>query len=204
MTRHVLLVALLLVSAAACGKSAQQARPEDAAKTATAGAPAAPPSTAPIAQDTTRPTSVAAKAVDFTELESLLPELPGWTRSDTKGEQITMPATYSRAQARYEKDAAHIELEITDTALNQLLLAPLSMFVAAGYSERSDEGFKQATKIGVHPGMEEWNIDSKRGEVTAVVAARFVVHATGYDVDAIDSVRAAAQAVDLAKLATLK
>mgnify|MGYP003383265759 CR=1 FL=1 len=204
MTRQVLLVALLTVSAAACAKSGPQQQAEDAGKKTAAGALEAGRPPAQVAQDSSRQTSVAGKAVDFETLKSVLPELAGWARGDTKGEQMTMPVSYSRAQARYEKDAAHIELEITDTALNQLLLAPLSMFIATGYSERSDEGFKRAARIAGQPGMEEWNLDSRHGEVTAVVAARFIVHATGHDVEAIDSVRAAVQAVDLARLATLK
>lgn len=222
MTRHALLFTLLMTSAAACGKSEQEKQAEDAAKKLEAGAQQVQQGAqqmAQAAQDNSKQmaqglqqmaqgfqqmTQGAGKAVEFEELKALLPEVNGWARSEAKGEQMTMPVSYARAQARYDKDAAHIELEITDTALNQLLLAPISMFLAAGYSERSDEGFKRATKVGNQPGMEEWNVDSKRGEVTAVVANRFIVHATGHNVDAIDSVRATVQAVDFARLANLK
>ena len=111
----------------------------------------------------------AAKPVDFEQLKSALPEVSGWTRSNARGEQVNMPVAISRAEARYTKDNSRVELEIVDTALSQLLLAPMSMFLGSGYSERSDDGFKRAAKVGGQPGFEEWNTDDKRGEVTAVV-----------------------------------
>ncbi len=120
----------------------------------------------------------AAKPVDFEQLKSALPEVGGWTRANPRGEQVNMPVAISRAEARYTKDNSRVELEIVDTALSQLLLAPVSMFLGSGYSERSDDGFKRAAKIGGQPGFEEWNTDNKRGEVTAVVGEP--VHREGH------------------------
>lgn len=145
-----------------------------------------------------------AKPVDFEQLKALLPEVNGWTRSGSRGEQVNMPIAISRAEARYRKDESEIELEITDTALSQMLLAPMSMFLASGYEERSDEGHKKATKIADQPAMEEWNARSKRGEVTAVVANRFIVKATGRDVADLGAVKQIIGAVSLSKLASLK
>jgi hypothetical protein len=207
-------LAALICSLAACGRSEQQ-QAEEAAKQIEQGAQqmaqGAQQSSEQFAQGLQQMaqgfqqlTKNAAPAVDFEQLRALLPEVDGWTRSDAKGEQLTMPVSYSRAQARYAKDTSQIELEITDTALSQLLLAPMSMFLAAGYSERSDEGFKRSTKIAGQPGIEEWNTTSRRGEVTAVIGNRFVVHATGRDVASLDVVRGLVESVDLSKLATLK
>ena len=146
----------------------------------------------------------AAKPVDFEQLKSALPEVSGWTRTSPRGEQTNMPVAISRAEARYTKDQSRVTLEIVDTALSQLLIAPVSMFLASGYSERSDDGFKRSAKIGGQPGFEEWNHDDKRGEVTAVVANRFIVKGRGHQVDSLDTVRGVVEAVDLGKLATLK
>lgn len=145
-----------------------------------------------------------AKPVDFEVLKALLPELGGWTRTNARGEQVNMPIAISRAEARYQRGDSTIELEITDSALSQLLLAPMSMFLGAGYSERSDEGFKRSTKIGGQPGYEEWNTDSKHGEVTTVVANRFIVKADGRDVSDLAPVRQLIEAVDVSKLAGMK
>jgi X-X-X-Leu-X-X-Gly heptad repeat protein len=145
-----------------------------------------------------------AKPVDFEQLKSALPEVNGWTRTNPRGEQTNMPVAISRAEARYTKDNSRVELEIVDTALSQLLLAPVSMFLGSGYSERSDDGFKRSAKVGGQPGFEEWNSDDKRGEVTAVVANRFIVKGTGHQVENLDTVRSVVEAVDLGKLGSLK
>jgi hypothetical protein len=142
--------------------------------------------------------------VDFEQLQALLPTLEGWMPADARGEQLPMPVMYSRAETIYHKDDSRIELEITDTALHQLLLAPMSMFLASGFSERSSEGFKRSVQIGGQPGLEEWHSGSQRGEVTAVVSNRFIVTARGRDVTDLEAVRKAVEAVDFAKLTTLE
>jgi hypothetical protein len=78
------------------------------------------------------------------------------------------------------------------------------MFLGSGYSERSDDGFKRSAKIAGQPGFEEWNTQDKRGEVTAVIANRFIVKGTGHQVDSLDTVRSVVESVDLGKLASLK
>ena len=145
-----------------------------------------------------------ATAVDFEELIALLPEVDGWTRGKPRGEQVTMGVAISNAKASYTKDESSVDLEITDSSFNQLILAPFSMYLAAGFSERSTEGYKKGTTIGGHPGFESWQNDSRRAEVTAVVANRFVVQATGRNVDNAEAVKAFVQAVDFSKLAALK
>jgi Ni/Co efflux regulator RcnB len=145
-----------------------------------------------------------AKPVDFEQLKSAMPDVGGWTRTNPRGEQVNMPVAISRAEARYTKDNSRVELEIVDTALSQLLLAPVSMFLGSGYSERSDDGFKRSAKVGGQPGFEEWNSQDKRGEVTAVVGNRFIVKGTGHQVENIETVRGVVEAVDLGKLAALK
>jgi hypothetical protein len=144
------------------------------------------------------------EVVDYEVLKGMLPQVGGWTQASVRGEQVSMPMKTSRAEARYSRGESNVELEIIDSAVNPMFLAPLSMFMASGYSERSDEGFKRAAKIGGFPGIEDWNSNSRRAEVTAVVNNRFVVQATGHDVEDLAAVRAIVDAVDLAKLGTLK
>ncbi len=145
-----------------------------------------------------------AKAVAFEELIALLPEPAGWTRSKPRGEQISMGMDMSRAHGDYEKGESSIDLEITDSSFNQLFLAPLTTYLAKGYSERTNDGYRKAAPVGGHPAFETWNSDSRRAEVIVVVANRFVVQATGRNVDSAEPVRALAQAVDFSRLAALK
>ena len=52
-----------------------------------------------------------------------------------------------------------VELEIIDAALSPMLLAPMSMFLSAGFSERSGEDFRQSTRVGEYPALEESHRD---------------------------------------------
>lgn len=222
MTKRIVVASLVLAAAAGCGKSTEEQQAEKAAEQIQQGAQTMQQGAEQMARGAQQSSEQmaqglqqmaqgfqqmaqgAAKTVDFEELKALLPEVDGWTRGDARGEQVNLPVSMSRAEARYRQDNSSIELEITDTALNPLLLAPMSMFLTSGYSERSDEGFKRATKVGSHPAMEDWNSRSKRGEVTAVVANRYIVQATGHDVTDLAPVRAVVEAVNLSKLASLK
>jgi hypothetical protein len=211
MMRRLAIGTLVLACAGACGKSAQQKQAEDAAKNlqqaaqqmANGGMAQGMQQMAQGLQQMAQG-NPNAKAVDYEALKGLLPEVSGWARSDEKGEQLSMPVAYSHAEAQYLKDDARVHLEITDTALSQILIAPMSMFLATGYSERSDDGFKRATKVGGQPGMEDWEAKSKHAEVTALVGNRFVVSGKGDDVDSVDTVRKVVESVDFAKLSALK
>jgi hypothetical protein len=142
--------------------------------------------------------------VDFEKLVALLPDAAGWTKGKSSGQQTAMFVPTSTAQVTYSKGGMNVELQLTDSALNQMILGPFSMMMAAGYSERSSSGYKKSTTLGSAPAYEEWNSDAKSGEVTAVVANRFVVSGKGSNLDSIDSLRGVVSQVDLGKLAALK
>jgi len=148
------------------------------------------------------PTGV--RVIAFESLKPLLPPFSGWTQTDTKGEQLSAPVSHSRAETRYRRNEERIALEIVDTATSPLLLAPFAMFVAPGYSERSEDGFKRAVRLNGQPGAEEWNVKAARGEVIAIVANRFLVRATGYHVGDLDAARTLVESVDFARLLALR
>ena len=198
-------VAALLWTTASCGSAPKETPAADVARAA------APASTVTLRGTTGRSDAVAQPAVqlirpaiDYEALKVALPELDGWRRAETKGEQLTTPIAYSRAQARYQRDSSHIDLEISDTGMSPQLLAPVSMFLTAGFSERSDDGYKRAVKVSGQPGLEAWNGRSQEGEVTAVIRDRFIVHAVGHEMSNIDPVRTLVAAVDLSKLPSVK
>jgi hypothetical protein len=143
-------------------------------------------------------------AVDFQKLIALLPEGNGWTRSKPKGEQVSVGGAMSLAKAEYQRGDASIDLEITDSSFNQLVLSPFTMFLAAGYSERSGDDYAKSAQVAGNPGFEKWTHGARRGEVTVVVGNRFIVQATGRNVDDIGPVRSLVKSVDLTRLASLK
>jgi hypothetical protein len=157
-----------------------------------------------MAQGLQRMAQSAVTPVPFESLVALVPDVPGWTRSEPRGENITRPVAYARAEARYTMGESRVRLEIVDTALSSILIAPVSMFLVAGYHERSTDGERVAVTVGGHPAAQEWIARSRRGEVLVLVANRFLVKASGDDVPNVEVVRTVVDAVDLRTLATLK
>jgi hypothetical protein len=229
MNPRFLIGSLVLVVTAACGGSSQKAtetkpadaktaasQPGNAASGQAAGGGAAAAGQAQaspnamqglqqLAQGLQQMSKNTAKPVDFEELKALLPDIAGWTRSDVHGEQQTaMGMSQSNAKARYTKGESTIQIEITDSTMNQILLAPMAMFITSGYEEKSDDGYKKAVQVGGFPGFEEWEKGAKHGQTTAIVANRFIVAADAHSVEGPDVARKAVESVNLAKLAGLK
>ena len=225
MNRRLLIGGLVLVTSAACGGSqkATETKPADAKQAAGSQQPAGGAAAAPgqaqaspgsqqalqglqqLAQGLQQMSKNTAKPVDFEQLQALLPDIAGWTRSDVHGEQQTaMGMSQSNARAKYTKGDSTIQIEITDSTMNQLLLAPMAMFLVTGFEEKSSDGYKKAVQVGGYPGFEEWEKNAKHGQTTAVVANRFIVAADAHSIDSPDIARKAVEAVNLSKLAGMK
>jgi hypothetical protein len=150
------------------------------------------------------PMVVAAKPVDFEALKALLPEIEGWKRGEPVGEIHSLPVPYASAHARYTgAGTTVIDLEITDSALRQVLL-PISIFMATGFDERTEDGHTKAVTMRGSPGYEHWNKTGRTADVTVVVASRFVVRGRGREMAGMDPVRAVVQAVNFQLLGKLR
>jgi hypothetical protein len=215
-----LAVALAALTVVSCGKSAEQKAAEQTAEASKQAAEASKQAAQSAQQGTQslaqglqqlaqglQQTGADGKPVppiDFEKLEALEPDAPsGWEKGKSKGQQVSMGVSVSTAEVTYTKGDAHVKLTITDAAFNQLFMAPFSMMMAMGYSERTSDGYKKATTINGNPGWEEWN-NSKHGELGVVVGKRFVVQGEGSELSSVEDVRAIVQAVDFSKLAALK
>jgi hypothetical protein len=142
--------------------------------------------------------------VSFHDIEALFPDLDGWTKGKPRGERMTAPFPYSQAEVDYQKGDARLDLKIVDSANHQLLLAPYTMFLAAGYEKESDNGYEKSTKVGGEPGWEKWDSESKRGELNAVVGKRFLVTTSGNNITDNKVLQDLIAKTDLAKLTDLK
>ena len=218
MTRRVLTAAFTILAAAACGKSdapattavqtsATPAAPAGGASTpAGRGADPVTQSLQQLAQGASQPSAgQPLKLIGGDQLQTMLPDVGGWTRQAPKFHERTMGvASFSLAETRYSRDDAEVTLNITDSAMNQLLLAPLSAFVMAGYSERDSRGYTKSISIAGAPAFEKWEQASRHAEVTAIVGNRFIVAGSGRGVDSVDPVRKIVEAVNLTKLAEMR
>jgi hypothetical protein len=223
MKRTLVVGTLVLVAAAACGKSEEQKAADqmsEAAEQIRQGAEkmaegaqnasgAAQNGMAQMMQGLQQMAGAAnggqpVQVVDYEKLKELLPDVPGWEKSDAKGSQNSMGNfSVSKAEARYRKGDSTVDLTITDTTSVSFLLAPFMMF-GANYSERSDDGYKKGIKLDGMTGFEEWQKNRRHAEVSVLVANRFIVQTEASKVDSADVPRAILQAVDLSKLASLK
>jgi hypothetical protein len=213
----------IVMATAACGKSEQQKQAEQAvqqaaqatqqaAKTAEQGASQAAKGLEQMAKGLEAMASGAAAGVNakatepvsFRDLMALFPDIDGWEKEKPTGERMNAPFAFSRAEVRYKKGDARVEIKLVDSGFSQLLFMPYAAFLQAGYEKETSTGYEKSTTVNGQPGWEKWNTDGKDGEVNAVVNKRFLFTVEGRNVDDIKFLHGVAGKVDMAKLAALK
>ena len=142
--------------------------------------------------------------VSFRDLQGFFPEVSGWEREKPRGQRMSSPVAFSEANVTYRQGDVRIEVKITDSGLNQLLIAPFAMFLQAGYESETDSGYEKATKVGPYPGWEEWEHDGNHGEVNALVGKRFIVALEGDGIPDTRVLHDFASKLDLKRLEALK
>ena len=209
------LVAVFALSAAcivACGKSEAEKRADDAKKAAgelAKGAEGMAKGLEDLAKSVQGAAGAAAdtaKAVDpvsFKELQTVFPELSGWTKGKPTGEQMSLPVRFSEAKVTYTKGESRIEATVTDSAFNQLMTMGFSMMATTGYQKETDNGYEKAT-TGEYPGWEKRDNSDKSGEVGAIVNKRFILELEGSGIDDNKPLYELLRATDMKKLAALK
>jgi hypothetical protein len=150
------------------------------------------------------PNAKPADPVSFRDLQAVLPELSGWERDKPTGERMTAPVNFSEASVSHTRGDASISTKITDSALNQMLIAPFAMFLAGNYERETDRGYEKSIEVGEHLGFEKWDTEDKDGELTVIVNKRFIVAIEGRNIDNAKVLHDVLARTDLAKLAALK
>ena len=209
---------VLAIVITGCGKSADEKKAEEAAqqaeetaKTAEKAAEEAAKGLEQMARGLEAAVSGRASGdekpvdpVSFRELQTLFPEVDGWTKGKPIGERMSSPFPFSQAEVTYTKGDARVELKMVDSGFNQLLLTPYAMFLQAGYEKETAEGYEKSTPVNGQPGWEKWNAEGKDGELNAVVGKRFLVTIEGDQIDDTKVLHDIAGKIDMEKLAALK
>lgn len=208
---RVALVVVAAVLAAACGKSEEQKAAEAAAKAASdsaqqlaKGAEDMAKGLEAMAKGIQQAAVSTAEPVSFRELQTIFPQFEGWEMDKPTGERMSSPVKFSQAEVSYRHGDSSIQAKIVDSALSQMLLAPLSIFLASGYEKETDDGYEKAIQVAGHPGWEKWDGGNKDGEVNAVVKRRFIVTLDGNQIPDTKVLHQLAAKMDLGKLASLK
>ena len=110
----------------------------------------------------------------------------------------------AEAKVTFTKGDASIDVKIVDSALNQMLVAPFTMFLAVGYEKETDHGYEKGVKVGEYPGWEKWDSEDKDGELNAIVSKRFIVQVEGRNIDNMKVLHSVMDSTNLKKLAASK
>ena len=144
--------------------------------------------------------------VDFRELKALLPEtLPGMKRTRAEGERAAaMGLNISKAEGRYENDTSNVQVNLMDMGT----LSGMAAMATVGWSlaeidKETETGYEKTSTYKGYKSHEEYDRNSKDGEVTVLVAERFVVEVRGNNLP-MEAIMAALGTVDLNKLAAMK
>jgi hypothetical protein len=220
-----LVIGVILMLAAACGKSEEQKAAEKAAEETreaaealqkaaeSAGSAGAAQGLQEFAKamegmagamSGTTPDGKPVEPVSFQALQTALPELSGWERSTPTGERMTAPIAFSEAETHYTMGETNVSVKIVDSAFSQMLVAPWAMFLTAGYERESSEGYEKSVNVGGNPGFERWNKDSRTGELNLVVAKRYLVTVEGDNINDTKVLHEFASKIDAGKLGALK
>jgi hypothetical protein len=139
------------------------------------------------------------------KLVALLPQLPDWPRGEASTDTITTGMTMRVVRVSYEKGDTTINLEIIDTAKNQMTLTGLTMVMKEGnVVDTSGKGYRKSITVAGHPGVESWDPEGPTADIMVIVADRFLVKASASDVKDTTTPRQLIDAVDYKALAALK
>jgi hypothetical protein len=143
--------------------------------------------------------------IAFQTLQTHLPKVSGWEMvEEPRGQRMTMPVPFSQVESEYRKGDSRIEVTIVDTGFAQLLIAPWSMMLAAGFSNETSDGHQKAVSVGGHQAFEEWRTRDKEGTLNILVAKRYMVTLDGHDIADMRELHQFASAMDLGAIAALK
>lgn len=146
--------------------------------------------------------------VDFRELKALLPEsIDNLKRSNLEGERTAaMGMNISTASADYsdQENSQSIDIKITDLGS----VSGLSGLAAYGWymvdiDKETETGYEKTMTYKNYKGYEKYDNQYKSGEISILVAKRFVVEANGNNVN-MDQLKAAVNLIDLGKLDSWK
>lgn len=142
--------------------------------------------------------------VSIQALLTVLPEPLDWQREKPNGERVTTPLAFADASVRMMKGDATVTAKITDTGLNEILVAPFAAALAGDFTRETEHGYEKSIAVGDARGVERWDSGTRTGNLSIIVARRFVVEIDGSTIDSPKVLHDILEKIDLKKLADLK
>ncbi|MCR4395282.1 MAG: hypothetical protein NUW07_00935 [Candidatus Saccharicenans sp.] len=119
------------------------------------------------------------EAVDFKVLEEWLPDKDGWAKSNVKGQQFSYgEAQTSMAEADYVSGSTRVHIQILDSAGYNWTIGQFLTMVQTGFTFKDDNHYVKTVKINNCPGVEEYNYQRKKGQLSVLIKDRFLITMT--------------------------
>lgn len=141
--------------------------------------------------------------IDFRELKGMLPKrLRDLEQTEVDGQKSgAFGLKIARADARYERGDARIDVKITDTAGARAFAGMAAAAWSVAEIDREwDEGYERTTMFRGHKAYEKFDKKDMRGEIQVIVEGRFVIEAKGRKVK-MDAIKEAVSILPLETLA---
>ncbi|MFN3382674.1 MAG: transposase [Runella zeae] len=146
------------------------------------------------------------ETVDPKLLKALLPEdADGLKRKEASSEKsAAMGFGISTAKASYRDDTGQdIDVNISDVAGMGVALMGMAAWSMATIDKETETGYEKTTEYKGHKAFEKYNTENKNGEISVIVANRYIVQVSGRSVG-IDKIKSVLDDIDLDKLADTK
>jgi hypothetical protein len=196
---------------AACGGNSaskeQEAAEETATETATGigGLVDAAKSMEKAAQEMQENGGTAVEPVDFRELKALLPaSVNGMALSNPSGEKVGMMGfKVSTAEGEYKSNGSSVQLKIIDMGGMSSAVSMMAAWSLVDVDKENDNGYEKTGTYNGNKSFEKYNNQNKDGEISVLVANRFMLTANGSNVE-MSVIKKALDAVNMQKLKSIK
>jgi len=146
------------------------------------------------------------ETIDPKKLKELLPaDADGLARKEASSEKNSaMGFGVSTAEGRYENDKGeNIQVKIIDVAGTGMAMMGLAAWTMASIDKETDNGYEKTTDYEGHKAFEKYNSKNKDGEISVMVANRYIVQVEGNNVS-MDKIKSVLADIDLDKLKSLE
>ncbi|MBI5916922.1 MAG: hypothetical protein HY842_16245 [Bacteroidetes bacterium] len=142
--------------------------------------------------------------INFRQLQELLPEeLASYERTSKGGETTGAGGmTVSRAESKYKKGDATVEVNVMDTGGLGMAMMGMAAWSTIVIDKEDENGFERTSTLEGYKCYEKYSKNSGRSELAIIVADRFLVTTKG-ETD-MDDLKKLVKGMDLRKLAGMK
>ena len=145
------------------------------------------------------------EVVDFRALKELLPEkVAGMERTAHSGEKAgAMGFNMSTASAEYRDGDKELELAIVDFAAVATAMMGITAWASVEIDREDENGYERTTTVEGYKAFEKYSNKNKSGELSLLVADRFIITLKGRNMDE-KSFKSAIDELNLKQLAKME